>query len=243
MGKDNTFKKHANRTKDNKIDYRNEIKYVCCERDLALIESRVSAICAPDSHADENGRYYIRSLYFDDYDNTCFYENEYGTDPREKFRIRIYNTDFSHITLECKRKEHGKNHKFSCPLSYNECVDIIMGNFSLPDTDRELLNKFYLQYSARFLRAKVIVSYIRTPYIYDTGNVRITFDRNISGSPKIEDFLSPMLNLRPVMPANSHVLEVKYDELFPDFLYNAMQINTLRATAFSKYYFCRKFCG
>lgn len=30
--------------------------------------------------------YHIRSLYFDDYYNSCYNENEIGTDPREKFR-------------------------------------------------------------------------------------------------------------------------------------------------------------
>ena len=66
-----------------------------------------------DPHTNKERKYNIRSLYFDDYYNSCFYENENGTDPREKLRIRIYNCSSERITLECKRKEHGKTLKSS----------------------------------------------------------------------------------------------------------------------------------
>ena len=64
-----------------------------------------------DPHVTDTGVYNISSLYFDDCYNTCYYENENGTDPREKFRIRIYNHSDERITLECKRKERGKTLK------------------------------------------------------------------------------------------------------------------------------------
>ena len=43
------------------------------------------------------------------------------------------------------------------------------------------------------------------------------------------------------MPTGKHILEVKYDELLPDFLYQLMSLGSLQQTAFSKYYLCRKF--
>ena len=36
-----------------------------------------------DVHAAAAGFYNIRSLYFDDYDNSCYMENENGVDNRE----------------------------------------------------------------------------------------------------------------------------------------------------------------
>ena len=68
--------------------YRNELKYVCSEGELQLILARIRHICPSDSHASATGTYSIRSIYFDDAQNRCFLENENGTDPREKFRIR-----------------------------------------------------------------------------------------------------------------------------------------------------------
>lgn len=231
--------------------YRNEIKYVCTEAQLQMIEHRIKQYCEKDAHAGPEGIYNIRSVYFDDIDNTCFYENEDGVNAREKFRIRIYNADTNYITLECKKKRNGKNHKDSCSLTKEQCEAILNGTFDWdmvkarePERGQpELLNKFYLKYSTRCMRAKVIVSYERTPYIYQAGNVRITFDRNIAGSSAVEDFLEPEVDLRPVMPVGHHVLEVKYDEFLPDFLKNAMQLGTLRHATYSKYYICRKFCG
>lgn len=43
------------------------------------------------------------------------------------------------------------------------------------------------------------------------------------------------------MPMGKHVLEVKYDEFLPDFLYDVMNLGSLRQSAYSKYYLCRKF--
>ena len=69
--------------------YRHELKYVCTMAQLKMIEERIKHICRPDAHAGEDGKYGIRSVYFDDYKNSCFYENENGVDPREKLRVRI----------------------------------------------------------------------------------------------------------------------------------------------------------
>jgi hypothetical protein len=43
------------------------------------------------------------------------------------------------------------------------------------------------------------------------------------------------------MQTGQHLVEVKYDEFFPDFIKGSLQLNNLQQTAFSKYYLCRKF--
>ena len=221
--------------------FRTELKYVCSEGELQQILARIRPLCRPDSHTDETGVYRIRSVYFDDRDNTCFYENENGVDPREKFRIRIYNASDDRITLECKRKERTLTHKESCPLSRAQCEEILAGSFPQPREDQSLLRKFYAQFAKDVLRPKVIVAYERTPFVYPAGNVRITFDRNIGSSSDVSRFFDQDLPLRPVLPTGRHVLEVKYDEFLPDFLYQVMNLGSLRQSGFSKYYLCRKF--
>lgn len=221
--------------------FRHELKYVCPESVLHLIRARIEPVCHLDSHTTPRGTYDIRSVYFDDARDTCLYENEDGADPREKFRIRIYNGSDSRISLECKKKERYMTHKDSCPLTRQQCWDILNGSFTLSSPASGLLRKFYAQYSQNYLRAKVIVAYQRTPFVYPAGNVRITFDRNIGSTKDIDAFFDPQLPLRPVMPLGKHILEVKYDEFLPDFLYQAMNLGDLQQTAFSKYYLCRKF--
>lgn len=223
------------------IKFRNEIKYICSEQQLRLIEQRIQEICKKDSHVGESGTYTISSVYFDDYHDSCYKDNESGVNTREKFRIRIYDGNMQRIALECKMKQNGKNHKESCLISEERCRKILQGECVLQDDDPALFRKFYLQFHTAMLRPKVIVQYERTPYVYHLGNVRITFDRCISGTTNILGFGQKELPLRPVMPAGDHILEVKYDELIPDYIKSALQIRDLKQTAFSKYYMCRKY--
>ena len=221
--------------------YRNELKYVCSEGELRIIQSRICHLCRPDPHTGPAGIYNIRSVYFDDFDNRCFFENENGDDPREKYRIRVYNDSDQRITLECKRKERMMTSKTSCQIS-REQYDRIMDR-KLPPlaSDPPLLRRFCALQSETGLEPKVIVAYERTPFVYPAGNVRITFDRNIGSTTDFEGFFDAYLPQRPVMPADKHILEVKYDEFLPNFLYEVMNLGSLRQTAFSKYYLCRKF--
>lgn len=229
-------------TENKEIKYRHELKYPITELQLRLLQNRIAGLIPLDKHAGPEGSYSIRSLYFDDFDNRCFYENENGTDPREKFRIRIYNGSADRITLECKRKERGKTHKTSCPLTEEQTRQLMAGKI-LRDIGRQppLLQKLTVQMMTRQLRPVVIVEYRRIPYVYRNGNVRITLDTNIASSSAVEQFLEKRIPTRPVLPTGQQLLEVKYDEYLPDFIYRNLQLENLRQTAFSKYYICRKF--
>ena len=221
--------------------YRNELKYLCSETDLQIIQSRITPLCAHDSHTSADGTYHIRSVYFDDPQNRCFYENENGVDPREKFRIRIYNGFDSRITLECKQKARTMTHKDSCRLTKEQYLAIVNGTAEICSHNAPLLNRFLALCAETKMAPKVIVAYDRTPFVYGPGNVRITFDRNIGSTTDIDRFFDPQIPLRPILPTGKHILEVKYDEFLPNFLYASMSLGSLRQTAFSKYYLCRKF--
>lgn len=222
--------------------FRHEMKYLISAAQLPLLKSRISSIMQPDPHAGDDGVYSIRSLYFDDYDNRCYFENQDGTDPREKFRIRIYNHSCSQIKLECKRKERGKTHKLSSPLSLPQAQQLMAG-MPLPFTEEmtPLQRKLTLQMQTRLLHPVVIVEYDRIPYIYRNGNVRVTFDLNISSGSDISGFFSETIAKRPVMPRGMHLMEVKFDEYLPDFIYTSLNLGNLQQTNYSKYYLCRKY--
>jgi SPX domain protein involved in polyphosphate accumulation len=196
----------------------------------------------PDLHTDEQGRYTVRSLYFDNYANRCFYENENGTEPREKFRIRIYNGSKERIMLECKRKEHGMTIKKSCPLTLAEAESLIKGK-AVPNISNQppLLRRLTLGMLTEKLSPKVIVEYERIPFVYKDGNVRVTLDLNLSSSSDVSSFLNQKINKRPIMPKETELLEVKFDEFLPDFIHKNLSLGNLRQTAFSKYYLCRKY--
>ena len=224
------------------LEYRHELKYVVSVQQIECLRSRIQSLMNLDRYADEKKRYNIRSVYFDDYKNTCYLENEDGTSPREKFRMRIYNAGKEEVHLELKRKDRGKTHKDSCILTQDQCKAFLEGT-GLPDDQENpaVLRKFCLKYKTELYRPKVIVEYEREPYVYKNGNVRITFDTDIRSSNCIDRFFEKKIFSRPIMPFGYHLMEVKYDEYLPDHIYLSLQLENLQQATFSKYYLCRKY--
>lgn len=88
------------------MDYRHEWKISLDPGDLFVLRQRLRAVMQPDAHAVD-GRYRIRSLYFDTPEDRALREKLDGVSRREKFRIRYYNGDTGFIQLEKKCKRGG----------------------------------------------------------------------------------------------------------------------------------------
>ena len=84
--------------------YRHEYKYLISKADAELLKLQLPHFMERDPHAGETGRYTIRSLYFDDFNNTAYYDKTDGVNYRAKYRIRFYNYDASQLKLEKKEK-------------------------------------------------------------------------------------------------------------------------------------------
>lgn len=227
-------------------EYRHEYKYMIDAAQKEVLRLRAKGVLERDAHVGENGEYLIRSLYFDSLEDSCFYENEDGEDPREKYRIRFYNCDISKITLECKAKRRGMTRKTACPVTEDQCRQFMAGE--IPEPVREISPKqaaMFAQMRLKVLRPVVIVQYTREPYVCETGNVRVTFDDAIASSNDIARFLAPEIVLRSVLPVGRSILEVKWDELLPSYIKDRLALDSLQWTSFSKYYLCRKYncCG
>lgn len=223
------------------LKYRNELKFVCAENDLIVMEKKISHICRRDDHTDDLGRYVVRSLYFDTFSDRCYRENLAGSDNRKKYRIRVYNNDTSVIKLECKYSIHGRKAKESCTISRHQCEALMKGEVPEASSEtQELLQRFILERQLELLKPKVIVEYIRTPYVYPIGNVRITFDRKIRSSPDIRNFLEERVVGCPILPGDISVLEVKYDDVLPGAILQLLTSDgKLNRSSFSKYALCR----
>ncbi len=220
--------------------YRHEYKYLIDPGQRRILLMKAQAMMQRDPHAGDDGSYVIRSLYFDDSADTCFFQNESGSDPRAKYRVRFYDNDTSFIRLEKKIKRRGMTLKRSCGLTEEEAAILAAGHIpqirsDMPDEKRRLL----LEISSHCLLPKVIVTYSRIPFIYPAGNVRVTFDGNITSSDDTERFLTGDYRQRPVLPPGKSILEVKWDELLPLHIKGMMQLDTLQWSTFSKYYTCR----
>lgn len=225
-----------------KRKYRHEYKYVCNALQNAVLKVRVRGIMRKDMHAGSEGAYRIRSLYFDDLDDRCYYENESGIGERDKYRIRIYNGDSSRIALEKKSKLRGMTRKTSCRITEAQCRAFMAGRLPVITEDMNPMQKqLFGEMRQKCMRPVVIVEYVRYPFVEKNGNVRVTFDENISSSNETDKFLDKELIFRPIMEKGQSILEVKWDEFLPDYLKHHMQMDTLSRSSFSKYYLCRKY--
>ena len=222
--------------------FRHEYKYIEPEGNLIAVQTRLGTVMKKDVHAGDKGFYSIRSLYFDDHYDTYINQNIDGVDERAKWRIRIYDRNSDHISLERKIRKSDMIRKQSCDIDIGTYEDIIAGNARISATNPELFNMFVSEIKTRGLRPAVIVEYDRTPFVHSAGRVRVTIDRNIRSSSDIDGFLEDRgLASRPVLPAGANLIEVKFDTFLPDHIAHCVEHGRMRRETFSKYYMARKF--
>lgn len=224
------------------MKYRNEWKYYLNDSDIFLVENKLNEILDQDEHSDVNNRYYVHSLYFDDYLNSCMNDNDAGLGKRIKWRIRYYDDNKDFIRLEKKEKINGLCLKRSCQISFDIYQKIIRNDTEeiIWDTNELLLKEFCIQMMKRVFRPKIIVDYERTAFVELNTNVRITFDNNISVSSDVERFMNNDYLKYPVLDKRKQILEIKFDDILPGYIKKAAYISSLKQTTFSKYYLGRK---
>ena len=218
--------------------YRHEWKHEISYADLLTIRARMSAVAVPDPHAVD-GKYLIRSLYFDNDNDKALREKVDGVNMREKFRIRLYNFDPSIIHLEKKSKVNGLGTKYSANLSAEEAQKIVDGKLDwMLGSGRPLIEELYCKMRYQGMHPMTIVDYTREPFIFGPGNVRVTLDYDIRTGLASTDFLNPECVTIPAGEAPI-ILEVKWDAYLPDIIRDAVQLPNRRVGAFSKYGQCR----
>lgn len=220
------------------MDFRHEWKHEINYSDMIILRQRLKAVMKPDENAVD-GKYFIRSLYFDNISDKALREKIDGVNCREKFRIRYYNGDTSFIHLEKKSKINGLGNKQSANLSAEEAQKIVDGDFDwMIDCDRPLVQELYSKMMSQGLRPKTIVDYTREPFIFSAGNVRVTLDYDIRTGLYCTDFLNTECITIPAGNAPI-ILEVKWDEFLPSVIRDIVQLKSRRTAAFSKYAVCR----
>ena len=208
------------------MKFRHEWKHEINYSDFLVLRQRLRAVAKPDVHAQPDGSYLVRSLYFDNLSDQALREKIDGVNRREKFRIRYYNDDISHIQLEKKSKYNG--------LCSKEAVTVSV------ESGQELEAELYSKMLSKGLLPKTIVEYMRMPFVFAPGNVRITLDYQIRTGICCRDFLN-MESVTIEAAFSPVILEVKWDEFLPDIIRDAIWLPGRRACAFSKYAACRSY--
>lgn len=224
------------------LKYRHELKYMVNFHQYFMIRQRLKMLMKPDEHAGPSGEYHIRSLYFDDMANKALDEKQAGISDRVKYRIRIYNLEDKVIHFEKKIKRNEFIAKVKEPLTRKMTDEIIAGNYEVLNIpDKPLFAELYEEMKHRLLKPKVIVDYVREPYVCHNGNVRITFDKELKSGLNQTTLFDPQLDAVRAIDEDFIILEVKYDEYLPGYIRDALQLEGLYRQSASKYVICRKF--
>lgn len=224
------------------MKYRNEWKFKVNDCEIIMIKNKISRLLSYDEHINNNGVYYIHSLYFDDYKNTCMRDNDAGIGVRYKWRIRYYNNNLDYICLEKKEKKNSLTRKKMCKISIEDYLSIVNNKtFDVfwNSKNEPLLKEFCYDISTKLFKPKIIIDYERCAFIEPISNIRITFDRNISASKDLDKFIIGDYTKIPIQNINENIMEVKFDDILPSHIKQATYLKSLKQTTFSKYYLSR----
>ncbi len=219
---------------------RHELKYVITPIQYQLLKGRLQAFMKRDSHAGEDGNYFIRSVYFESPGADTLAEKENGVDNRKKYRIRYYENQPKACVLECKSKKGTRISKTTYPLSEEERDLLLAGASPTADICKgSVLEELVVLMKTKGFAPGVVVDYLREAYVYDISNVRITFDKELAGG-NVKDCLKRKRYLPNILAPGDMILEVKYDDYLPAHISEILSGVGLTQVAASKFGMCMK---
>ena len=228
--------------KRNGLPARHELKYFINPAELEALRARLRGALAMDSHCVGGKPYVIRSLYFDDIEDSAFYDKQAGVMHRDKYRIRIYRYSDQEIFLERKRKLGDLIQKSSVQITRRLCDQLIQGDPSgLYRSSNPLLQDMYVQMRTRLLRPRVIVDYAREAYLHPAEDVRVTFDLSLRSGLYSSDLFNPHLPTVCPHDRNVEILEVKFNNYLPAYISALLHGVEAERSAVSKYVLCRRY--
>jgi hypothetical protein len=225
----------------NGVRGRYELKHELSKMDCYLLRNRLKHVMQSDPHATNDGKYLIRSVYFDNFENKVLNQKKEGFFERDKFRVRLYDNNTNLINLEKKSKRNNMTYKQKCKITAEEYEQIRLGDIAWMEYDsRPLIQDLFVQMNLFQLKPMTVVDYEREVFIYEYGNVRVTFDSSVKTSFRNNEVLNfdiPMVETTPEIV----ILEVKYDEFLPDTIKYLLQLGDRRRGTYSKYQISRMF--
>lgn len=226
--------------KETAFTARHELKYLINKQDAWYLKYVLSKVLKKDKHYPD-GSYYIRSLYFDDVFSSAFYSKLAGIDEREKFRIRFYNFDKSHIALEKKIKKESLVSKQTVLINEDMCLKLQKGEIGgIYPNQNPLMREFYAKMRTKKLAPSVLVDYTRTAFVHEAENTRITIDENLKTALAQTELFNEKIPMISVLPEFA-VLEIKYDKLIPSYILGILGSIKSQRESISKFALCKDF--
>ena len=218
---------------------RQEKKYLIHLVDMARLSGALSQVMAQDRHGGALG-YRIRSLYFDTVHDRDYVEKLFGTNPRRKVRLRIYDPTADFALLECKQKDGEHQVKRSLTCNRDEARRLIAGDLRwMLDRPEPFAREMHAFISINGYRPKAVVEYRRRAFVGQENRTRITFDSEIRGTETNVNIFDERLCTHPVFDPFNVILEVKYNGFLMSYVKEQINSVEKRPLSVSKYALCR----
>jgi len=233
-----------------------ELKYLISEPCARGIRNFLRSHLEVDQYAQPGlgYAYSISSLYLDSSDWVLFRQTIDGLKNRFKLRIRFYDNDAeSPAYLEIKRRETDVIRKERAAVT-REGVRRLLSGQSLDESF--LIDGNGNKKSAKALQnfchlcdyigagGRVYVSYIREAYVSpDSDRVRVTFDRDLVGSPYVEGTALARPSQETAVKIRGVIMELKFTDRFPGWMRELVQSFSLQRCSIPKYIHCVEATG
>lgn len=219
---------------------RREQKYLITKEQYAELVENISSYMRSDKYG-KDGKYTVKSLYFESPDNKIYFETKNKLKFRQKLRLRVYeNTDINGTAFFEIKQKHNKvvnKRRLVLPLAeayrYLYSSEEILEDYETSNTQvfREI-HHFRHLYN---LQPEMIIIYDRHAFhgLFDP-DLRVTFDLNLrcrnddlflENGSQGENFIDP----------NLVVLEVKVNDSVPLWLTRILQDLNCEQGSTSKY--------
>lgn len=210
---------------------RREIKYLITYSEYKRIKQILEKCMKKDFHANKEGIYIIRTMYFDNYLREIQTDKINDINAVHKYRIRIYDNDETNIFIERKTNINDYIQKIKERVQKKDVINIIEGKYSeLLDENSKLKTELYLNIILKQLRPIMLIEYNRMAFVEDNLNVRVTIDREIKSTTNINCFFKNVEGITK----EKYILEIKYNEYLPEYIQNIL-INLRKTREKSKF--------
>lgn len=222
---------------------RHELKYFINFAQAHILINKLKYVLTEDKNNKNLDGYLVRSLYFDSHEDDCLLEKHSGNMHRKKYRLRIYDPNGKTAKFEIKSKSGEYIDKKSATISREDAIEVINGHYDvLNKYDNNVLRKIYAEFTSKNYKPKAVVDYYRYALIFDTFDIRVTFDKYINYNNNNFDIFAENLNTAPVfLGEHKTVLEVKFNEFLPPVIKDLLALDNMSKLSISKYTLSRQY--
>tara|TARA_A100001015_G_scaffold320764_1_gene448389 strand:- start:2306 stop:3043 length:738 start_codon:yes stop_codon:yes gene_type:complete len=231
--------------KENQLFTRYEFKYLLRNNEANAIFKESLNFMNYDEYALKNKGYFVRSLYFDNYDYDNFFEKVDGIKFRKKFRIRTYNDKIGQnnpIYLEAKGRVQDRIFKKRFKINNKDLSFFYSkknSNYLLDKYKKNsLIKEFIFDVLKKRITPRILIDYKRKPLINKHGlYFRLTFDSNLVSSKAKTLFKEKNFFFPQACKPGFTILEVKFERSIPAWFHRTIQAYDLKRKSISKFVF------